>query len=147
MRRMAFVLVVSGVAAALAVAGCGQTTAATGAPSATTAATTAQPAPLPVGTDGVTLSDGQGTLIWWNGPHAGQLAADFQQNSARIGTYWSLSSETLPGSDGICWMSNGARDHLNVLSDAVDMKTGNSACADFLAHGWRDSGPSAGQGA
>ena len=99
----------------------------------------------------VSLSDGQGTVISWFGPDAGQPAADFQANSAREdNTYWTLYGSPLMDVDDVCTMSARANPRDNVAvgdSNSLDSQTANHACADFLSHGWQNSGPSAGQGA
>lgn len=90
-------------------------------------------------------------MISWFGPDAGQLAADFQANSAREdNTYWTLYGSPLIGADDVCTMSARANPRDNVavgVSNSLDSPTANHACADFLSHGWQNSGPSAGQGA
>lgn len=114
MRRLAVVI------SALVLTGCGtQTTTVTVTTTSTAEATptsaAAQPAPLPPTNGSVSLSDGQGTIITWGGPDAGQSAADFQANSANLGTYWTLyGGGPLPAVDDVCTMDD-AGDH----SDSV----------------------------
>ena len=140
------------VAVAASLPGCGETHTVTTTQTVTTTATPAatQPVPLTPASGPVSLSDGQGTVISWYGPDAGQLAADFQANSAREdNTYWTLYGSPLIDADDVCTMSAAAshRDNVAVgVSNSVDSQTANRACADFLSHGWTNSGPSAGQG-